>query len=66
MMRIGEAVEVLGFRENPQKARPTVRELAHQKLTEVEQHLHELSTLRDELRCLPNPSPHTWLLSAPR
>lgn len=49
-----EIANLLRFRENPQNAKPQVRELAHQKLTEIEEHLTELSTLRDELRLLTN------------
>ena len=49
-----EIADLLNFRENPQKAKPRVRELAHHKLTEIEGHLAELSTLRDELRLLTN------------
>jgi len=49
-----EIAQLLRFRENPQKAKPNVRELAHQKLMEIEEHLTELNTLRDELRLLTN------------
>lgn len=49
-----EIANLLRFRENPQNAKPQVRELAHQKLKEIEEHLTELSTLRDELRLLTN------------
>ncbi|AZT82218.1 heavy metal-responsive transcriptional regulator [Marinobacter sp. NP-4(2019)] len=49
-----EIANLLRFRENPQNAKPQVRELAHQKLTEIEEHLTELSTLRDELQLLTN------------
>ena len=49
-----EITQLLKFRENPQKAKPKVRELAHHKLEEVEQHLTELTTLRNELRLLTN------------
>ncbi len=49
-----EIAALLSFRENPQRAKPQVRELAYQKLTEIEEHLAELSTLRDELRLLTN------------
>ncbi|MBL4797310.1 MAG: heavy metal-responsive transcriptional regulator [Oleispira sp.] len=49
-----EIANLLNFRENPQKAKPQVRELAHQKLADIEQHLAELNTLRDELRLLTN------------
>ena len=49
-----EITQLLKFRENPQKAKPKVRELAHHKLEEVEQHLTELTTLRNEQRLLTN------------
>ncbi len=49
-----EIAQLLDFRGNPQKAKPKVRELAHRKLDEIEHHLSELSTLRDELRLLTN------------
>lgn len=49
-----EIAQLLSFRENPQKAKLNVRQLAYQKLVEVELHLAELSTLRDELRLLTN------------
>lgn len=49
-----EIAQLLGFRENPQQAKPKVRELAYQKLEEIEHHLSELGTLRDELRLLTN------------
>ena len=49
-----EIAQLLSFRESPQRAKPKVRELAHQKLTEIEEHLTDLSTLRDELRLLTN------------
>ena len=51
---LGEIAQLLRFRENPQQAKPNVRELAHQKLLEIEEHLTELNTLRDELRLLTN------------
>lgn len=51
---LDEITQLLKFRENPQKARPKVRELAHHKLDEIEHHLVELTTLRDELRLLTN------------
>lgn len=46
--------ELLGFRENPGNAKPQVRVLAQHKLAEIEAHLAELTTLRDELRLLGN------------
>jgi DNA-binding transcriptional MerR regulator len=49
-----EISQLLRFRENPQKAKPRVRELAYRKLNEIEHHLSELATLRDELRLLAN------------
>lgn len=51
---LDEITQLLRFRENPQKARPKVRELAHNKLNEIEHHLAELTILRDELRLLTN------------
>ena len=51
---LDEITQLLKFRENPQKAKPKVRELAHHKLDEIEHHLAELTTLRDELRLLTN------------
>ena len=51
---LNEIGQLLGFRENPQKAKPKVRELAHQKLTVIDERLSELSTLRDELQLLTN------------
>lgn len=47
-----EIARLLRFRENPQKARPKVKQLAQSKLEEIEHHLAELGTLRDELRLL--------------
>lgn len=51
---LDEITDLLKFRENPQHAKPQVRLLAHQKLADIEQHLAELATLRDELRLLTN------------
>lgn len=49
---LNEITQLLRFRENPQQAKPKVRELAHHKLGEIETHLEELITLRNELRLL--------------
>ncbi|MCZ0866814.1 MerR family DNA-binding protein [Dasania sp. GY-19] len=49
-----EITELLRFRESPQTAKPKVRELAHHKLKEIERHLEDLTTLRNELRLLTN------------
>ncbi len=43
---------LLVFRDNPQKSKPKVREMAHQKLEEIEHQLSELGVLRDELQLL--------------
>lgn len=51
---LDEISQLLKFRENPQRAKPKVRELAHHKLEEIQHHLEELTTLRDELRLLTN------------
>ncbi len=45
---------LLDFREAPQQAKPEVRELAGEKLADIEEHLLELKTLRDELKLLVN------------
>jgi len=47
-------VQLLSFHEKTQQAKPKVRELAQQKLTEIEVHLTELNTLRNELQLLTN------------
>ena len=52
---LDKITQLLCFRENPQQAKPKVRELAHQKLTEIEEHLTELTILRNELRLLTQP-----------
>jgi DNA-binding transcriptional MerR regulator len=49
-----DIAQLLSFREDPQKAKPNVKELAHHKLEDIELHLSELTTLRDELRLLTN------------
>ena len=49
-----EIKQLLTFRENPQQAKPKVQALAHQKLSEIEEHLAELTTLRNELQLLTN------------
>lgn len=51
---LDEITQLLRFRENPQQAKPTVQQLAHHKLWEIEKHLEELLTLRNELRLLTN------------
>jgi MerR family transcriptional regulator, copper efflux regulator len=51
---LAEIGQLLGFRENPQTAKPHVQQLAYDKLQDVEQHLQELNTLRDELTLLVN------------
>jgi len=50
--RLDEITKLLQFREGPQEAKPQVRLLASQKLAEIEDHLAELSRLRDELKLL--------------
>jgi DNA-binding transcriptional MerR regulator len=49
---LDEIFQLLRFRENPQKAKPKVKALAQQKLAEIEEHLADLSTLRNELELL--------------
>ncbi len=47
-----EIGELLKMREDPQHVRDDIRQLTAKKLTEVEAHLEELSTLRNELQLL--------------
>ncbi|MFQ6021988.1 MAG: heavy metal-responsive transcriptional regulator [Acidiferrobacterales bacterium] len=49
---LAEIGQLLKMREAPQKARSKARELTQQKLAEIETHLSDLKTLRDELRLL--------------
>ncbi len=51
---LAEISGLLKMREGPQNARPKVRELTRQKLDEIETHLADLKTLRDELQLLLN------------
>jgi DNA-binding transcriptional MerR regulator len=51
---LAEIGQLLEMRDNPQQARDDVRELTHRKLQEVEDHMEELSTLRNELTLLIN------------
>lgn len=47
-----EIAHLLSFREDPQKARPQVRQLAHVKLADVRQRAAELNDLQNELTLL--------------
>ncbi len=49
-----EIGQLLEMREDPQHAREDVRKLTHRKLNEVEDHLKQLGTLRNELTLLIN------------
>ena len=51
---LAEIASLLHMREDPQHARSEVRELTHKKLQEIEDHLQDLTTLRDELTLLSN------------
>ncbi len=51
---LAEIADLLKMRDDPQHARNEVRQLTAQKLEEVEQHLDELTTLRNELTLLMN------------
>lgn len=51
---LAEIGQLLEMRENPQKARAAVRKLTQKKLSDIEQHLDDLTTLRKELRLLVN------------
>lgn len=47
-----EIAQLLSFRENPQQARPQVRQLAHVKLADVRDRVAELTDLQNELTLL--------------
>ncbi len=51
---LAEIRDLLSMREDPQHSRREVRELTHRKLQEIESHLQDLTTLRDELTLLVN------------
>ncbi len=51
---LAEIADLLKMRDDPQHARNEVRQLTAQKLKEMEQHLDELTTLRNELTLLMN------------
>ncbi len=51
---LDEISDLLQMRENPARAKKSVRELTQNKLNEVECHLKTLSTLRNELTLLVN------------
>ena len=51
---LAEIGKLLKMREDPQHARDEIRSLTAHKLDEVESHLEELTTLRNELQLLLN------------
>jgi DNA-binding transcriptional MerR regulator len=51
---LDEIAQLLSFRENPQQAKPQVRQLAHAKLSDVRHRVAELVHLQDELTLLLN------------
>jgi len=51
---LSEISDLLKMRENPQKVRDEVRLLTADKLSEVDEHLQSLTTLRNELKLLLN------------
>ncbi len=51
---LAEISDLLKMRENPQKVRDDVRQLTADKLSEVDEHLQSLTTLRNELQLLLN------------
>lgn len=51
---LAEIKDLLSMREAPQHSRQEVRELTHRKLQEIEAHLQDLTTLRNELTLLVN------------
>ena len=51
---LDKIAQLLQFSKNPQKDKQKARKLARRKLEEIEFHLRELATLRDELCLLTN------------
>lgn len=51
---LAEIAQLLAMRDNPQRARESVRTLTAAKLDEVEMRLQELTLLRNEMRLLLN------------
>jgi DNA-binding transcriptional MerR regulator len=51
---LSEIAQLLAMRDNPQRARESVRKLTAAKLDEVETRLEELTLLRNEMRLLLN------------
>tara|TARA_R110000782_G_scaffold20726_5_gene56065 strand:- start:54 stop:449 length:396 start_codon:yes stop_codon:yes gene_type:complete len=51
---LAEIGQLLTMRENPLKARAEIRTLTHQKLSEIEDQIKELTALRNELQLLVN------------
>jgi DNA-binding transcriptional MerR regulator len=49
-----EISQLLTFREAPQQAKPDIRKMAGDKLSDIEENLQELKMLRDELTLLIN------------
>ncbi len=50
--RLDEISQLLDFREDPQKAKPAVRQMAGAKLQDIKTHLADLQHLHDELQLL--------------
>ena len=51
---LAEIGQLLEMRDNPQNVRVEVRALTQGKLTEVEEHINELTTRRNEMQLLVN------------
>ncbi len=51
---LAEIGQLLEMRENPQNVRVEVRALTQGKLTEIKEHINELTTLRNEMQLLVN------------
>ena len=51
---LAEIGHLLEMRDSPQNVRDEVRMLTQEKLTEIEEHISELTTLRNELQLLVN------------
>ncbi|RLA07421.1 MAG: heavy metal-responsive transcriptional regulator [Gammaproteobacteria bacterium] len=54
---LNEISQLLVFREEPQRAKPDIRQLVKVKLADIESHQEDLQTLHNELQLLVNLCP---------
>ena len=51
---LDEISQLLTFRKSPIQAQPSVRKIANEKLQDISMHIHDLTTLKNELQLLIN------------